>query len=186
MKAVHGNAKSRKSLASIYAIYSILYYYKKTFIIIRMNINSLVVMIIKVYLTFCHRLYGGTKLQNHTLNSRVNGEFRNKFPNATNDLIINNNGKYLLHIDYLYVNKYDISKTCCKIIEKYIKLLEEKRQNIISNFRRNIFFKRVIPKKKKCICKLLSEDAEARIFEIISYVILKNHYKNKKFISATH
>ena len=52
MKAVHGNAKSRKSLASIYAIYSILYYYKKTFIIIRMNINSLVVMIIKVYLTF--------------------------------------------------------------------------------------------------------------------------------------
>lgn len=32
--------------------------------------------------------------------------------------------------------------------------------------------------KKKKISALLTEDAEARIFEIISYAILKNHYKN--------
>lgn len=32
--------------------------------------------------------------------------------------------------------------------------------------------------KKLQIKSLLSEDAEARIFEIISYAILKNHYKN--------
>ena len=34
--------------------------------------------------------------------------------------------------------------------------------------------------KKKEITSLLNEDAEARIFEIISYAILKNHYKNTK------
>lgn len=28
MKAVHGNSKSRRSLANIYAIYSILYFYQ--------------------------------------------------------------------------------------------------------------------------------------------------------------
>lgn len=33
-------------------------------------------------------------------------------------------------------------------------------------------------KKKMKIKELLTEDAEARIFEIISYAILKNHYKN--------
>ena len=32
--------------------------------------------------------------------------------------------------------------------------------------------------KKENINMLLAEDAEARIFEIISYAILKNHYKN--------
>lgn len=31
---------------------------------------------------------------------------------------------------------------------------------------------------KKSLYALLTEDAEARIFEIISYAILKNHYKN--------
>ena len=34
--------------------------------------------------------------------------------------------------------------------------------------------------QKKQINYLLSEDAEARIFEIISYAILKNHYSNIK------
>ncbi|MCI9353874.1 MAG: restriction endonuclease [Firmicutes bacterium] len=179
MKAVHGNAKSRKSLASIYAIYSILYYYKKDFYNNSNEYKQFSGYDYKSLLDFCHRLYGGTKLQNHALNSRVNGEFRNKFPNATNDLIINNNGKYLLHIDYLYVNKYDISKTCCKIIEKYIKLLEEKDKTLFQILE-EIYSLKSYTEKKKCICKLLSEDAEARIFEIISYVILKNHYKNKK------
>lgn len=32
--------------------------------------------------------------------------------------------------------------------------------------------------KRKKINELLTDDAEARIFEIISYAILKNHYKN--------
>ena len=34
--------------------------------------------------------------------------------------------------------------------------------------------------KKEQLNALLTEDAEARIFEIISYAILKNHYKNIK------
>ena len=34
--------------------------------------------------------------------------------------------------------------------------------------------------KKKKISEMLDEDAEARIFEIISYAILRNHYLNTK------
>ncbi|MCX4340869.1 MAG: hypothetical protein OSJ72_14650 [Lachnospiraceae bacterium] len=34
--------------------------------------------------------------------------------------------------------------------------------------------------KKKQINDLLTENAEARIFEIISYAVLKNHYRNIK------
>jgi len=37
-----------------------------------------------------------------------------------------------------------------------------------------------LDEKKKQICELLVEDAEARIFEIISFAILKSHYGTQK------
>lgn len=66
------------------------------------------------------------------MNSRVNGEFRNKIKDVVNDLIIINNGKYLIHIDYIYVEGHDISKVSCKIIERYIDLLIAKDHALIS------------------------------------------------------
>lgn len=179
MKAVHGNSKTRRSLANIYAIYSILFYYQKDFYNKPNEYREFSGYDYMKLFNFYRGLYGGSKLQNHALNSRVNGEFKNKFSFITNDLIIINNGKYLLHISYLYVGQYDISKTCCKVIEKYIDLLMAKdhaliqileEMQVLSDYK----------KKKQCICNLLSEDAEARIFEIISYAVLKNHYKNVK------
>ncbi|MEQ2371468.1 hypothetical protein WMO28_11045 [Blautia sp. CLA-JM-H16] len=127
--------------------------------------------------TYYRNLYGGGKLQNHALNSRVNGEFRNKFSNSKKDLIIVNNGKYLIHIDYIYAENHDISRVCCKIIEKYIELLMKKDHELLkllSEVQKITDY----AKKKMKIKELLTEDAEARIFEIISYAILKNHYKN--------
>lgn len=177
MKAIHGHTKARRSLGNIYAIYSILYFYKKDFF------NNQ-----KDYLEFCgydytklfnfyRQLYGGSKLQNHSLNSRVNGEFQNKFNNIDNDLIIQNNGKYLIHVDYLYVDGNDISEVVCKITEKYIELLIKKDQALTSILK-NLKKLENDSKKKEEIMALLTEDAEARIFEIISYAILKNYYKN--------
>ena len=127
--------------------------------------------------TYYRNLYGGGKLQNHALNSRVNGEFRNKFSNSKKDLIIVNNGKYLIHIDYIYAENHDISRVCCKIIEKYIELLMKKDHELLkllSEVQKITDY----AKKKMKTKELLTEDAEARIFEIISYAILKNHYKN--------
>ena len=93
MKAVHGNSKSRRSLASIYALYAILHFYQEDFYRqpdLYRDFDGYDYMRL---FHFCRSLYGGSKLQNHAFNSRVNGEFRNKFPNAQNDLIINHNGK---------------------------------------------------------------------------------------------
>ena len=177
MKAVHGNSKTRRSLANIYAIYSILHFYEADFYNNPVAYRAFSGYDYMRLFNYYRSLYGGSKLQNHALNSRVNGEFKNKFPDATNELIIINNGKYLLHIDYLYVNTYDISKACCKIIEKYIELLMAKDHALIQILQ-NLQSLTNYDEKKKQISALLSEDAEARIFEIISYAILKNHYKN--------
>lgn len=179
MKAVHGNSKTRRSLANIYAIYSILFYYKNDFYNKPEEYRQFGGYDYMRLFNFYRGLYGGSKLQNHALNSRVNGEFKNKFPTTINDLIIIDNGKYLLHIDYLYVDGTDISITLCKIVEKYIDLLMAKDHaliKILQNMQTTVNYS----EKKQQISDLLVEDAEARIFEIISYAILKNHYKNIK------
>lgn len=177
MKAVHGNSKTRRSLANIYAIYSILFFYQNDFFNKPNKYRQFGGYDYMRLFNFYRSLYGGSKLQNHALNSRVNGEFKNKFPSIANDLIIIDNGRYLLHIDYLYVNKHDISKTSCKIIEKYIALLMTKDHALLNDLQ---YMKALsdYSQKKKQINDMLTEDAEARIFEIISYAILKNHYSN--------
>ncbi len=179
MGAVHGDSKKRRSLANIYAIYSILYFYQTDYF---ENISLYRLFegydYMKLF-NFYRSLYGGSKLQNHALNSRVNGEFRNKFPDIQNELIIINNGKYLIHIDYIYVMGKDISKAVCEIIEKYIELLIYKDHSLVKILKEMKLIEKYSLKKNK-IKDLLTEDAEARIFEIISYAILKNHYKNTK------
>ena len=179
MGAVHGNSKTRRSLANIYAIYSIMYFYQKDFF----NKSDLYKKFdgydyMKLF-NFYRGLYGGSKLQNHALNSRVNGEFKNKFPDIQNELIIIDNGKYLIHIDYIYILGQDTSKAICEIVEKYINLLIIKDHSLVKILDELNMLENYTLKKNK-IKELLTEDAEARIFEIISYAILKNHYKNVK------
>ena len=177
MKAVHGNSKTRRSLANIYAVYSILYFYQAEFYEKREQYCHCDGYDYMRLFTFYRSLYGGSKLQNHALNSRVNGEFHNRIKDTVNDLIIINNGKYLIHVDYIYVAGRDISRVSCKIIERYVELLVAKDHalmRILEELRKLTDYSQ----KKAQINALLTEDAEARIFEIISYAILKNHYKN--------
>ena len=179
MKAVRGGVKTRRSLASVYAIYSILHFYQNDFFNQPDQYRLFEGYDYSRLFKFYRRLYGGSKLQNHALNSRVNGEFKNRFPNLVNNLIIANNGKYLLHIDYLYVDGNDVGKTCCKIVEKYVELLMAKDHALLELLQR---MNKLVDydEKKKAVCDLLTEDSEARVFEIISYAVLKKHYGNVK------
>lgn len=177
MKAIHSNSKTRRNLANIYAIYSILYFYKNDFYGKAEDYRRFEGYDYMLLFHHYRSLYGGSKLQNHSFNSRVNGEFHNRMNHAVNDLIIANNGKYLIHIDYLYVNGYDISRVVCKIIEMYVQLLRTK-DNVLINSLNELQSLTDYAQKKEKVRMLLTEDAEARIFEIITYAILKNHYRN--------
>ena len=179
MRSVHSDSKSRRSLANIYAVYSILYFYRGEFFNKPQAYRKFGGYDFNRLLSLCRGLYGGSKLQNHALNSRVNGEFRNKFPALLNDLVVADHGKYLIHIDYLYSRGRDISKTCCKVIEKYIELLMAKDHALLNTLQRLCELGDCAEKKKK-IVDLMTDDSEARIFEIISYAVLKNHYRHIK------
>lgn len=71
----------------------------------------------------------------------------------------------------------NMSKVLCRIIEKYIELLLAKDHELISILK-ELENLTDYEQKRYILNTLLTEDAEARVFEIISYAILKNHYKN--------
>ena len=63
------------------------------------------------------------------------------------------------------------------MIEKYINLLEAKDHALLGILEKMNQSNNYAEKRRQ-INKLLTEDAEARIFEIISYAVLKSHYRN--------
>lgn len=65
MKAVHGNSKTRRSLANIYAIYSILYFYQSDFYEKKSEYRRFEGYDYMRLFNFYRSLYGGNKLQNH-------------------------------------------------------------------------------------------------------------------------
>lgn len=180
--AINGNSKARKSLGNIYAIYSILHFYINDFFNDKQKYQNFEGYDFTKLLNFCRTLYGGEKIQNHALNSRLNLEFDNKIASVNNKgkyIIVQNNGKYMIHIDYLYVKGIDISKIVIAIIDKYVELLRKKDDDLIETLEL-LSNEQDISLIKDSIEKLLTEDSEARIFEIISYAILKNFYKDTK------
>lgn len=180
--AIFGNTKARKSLANIYAIYSILHFYVMDFYGKKDVYLKFQGYEFTKLLTFCRSLYGGEKIQNHALNSRLNLEFDNKAASPENKgkfIVVINDSKYSLHVDYIYVDGIDISKAVLEIINTYVTLLKQKDDALIEKLK-NLEFETDLNKVKTSIESLLTDDSEARVFEIVSYAILKNYYKNSK------
>ncbi|HFP6515162.1 TPA: restriction endonuclease [Enterococcus faecalis] len=178
--AIHGNSKTRRSLANWYAIYAILYYYeKKGFVNQREKYLNFEGFPYTPLYNFQREQYGGSKLQNHGFNNRAIGEFANKTGNdVSKPLIINNSGKYLIHPDYLYVGDIDIVPTVLEIIKQYQEILFAKDHSFVEQLAELKKEDTLLGKQTK-IKALLTEDSEARVFEIISYAILETHYKNQ-------
>ena len=182
--AVNGNTKARKSFGNIYAIYSVLHFYMKDgFYFHPEKYKEFEGYEFGKLFNYCRSLYGGEKIQNHALNNRLNFEFDNRKKviekNRNKPLMVINDGKYLIHIDYLYIDDYDISKTVLDIIDMYVYLLKEKDYLLIEKLK-TLENETNIQVIKNELLTLLTEDSEARIFEILSYAILKNYYKNQK------
>ncbi|MCL1880662.1 MAG: hypothetical protein FWF76_00620 [Oscillospiraceae bacterium] len=164
--AIFGDSKTRRSFGNIYAIYSILHFYMDDYYNKASAYKEFEGYEFTKLFVFYRGLYGGKGLQNHALNSRLNGEFKNKFKSDEKydgNLIIDNDGKYMLHINYLYINGIDVAKIAKKIIEKYINLLVSKDDKLISDIEELLSLCSNDSKKAK-INQMLDEQSEARIF----------------------
>lgn len=175
MNAVNGNSKSRRNFANIYAIYSLLVVYKE----IRENLEVKYEKFKGTNYThlwsYCRAMYGGSKLQNHSFNSRVDREFVNKF--GGENLIVQQNGLYKINTKYVELSSYNVSDVARKVIEKYVELIKYKDEELERKLK--VLANSGEQNLKQGLKDFVSENSEARIFEILSYAILRSYYKKQ-------
>ncbi len=125
----------------------------------------------------------GAKLQNHALNHRLNQEFRRLFPQQSLSPIIRDTetSRYwfneLLLIVTIRNNAFNLSRSVIDIIDAYINT----KQGALKSFIEDLLNLRAISNDQPTqavnyIERLLRPNVDARIFEIVSYAILKSHF----------
>ena len=179
-------AKARGSFGNLYAVYVLVEDYLKNDFDKRKGYSEYEGARYTDLFRRQRELPFGSKLQNHALNSWMNEEFKKYFPEVayvpilrdpqTNRDWINEN---LLKTSVGRKN-YHISRSIISIIDKYIEVKRGAFERFIETCER---LKSVALENdstaKDFIIGLLAPNADARIFEIVSYAILKFHYHNQ-------
>lgn len=128
----------------------------------------------------------GSKLQNHGLNDRLNGEFRKYFPQVDAQPILRvvETRRYWINRKLVVLSlgkkTFDIAEAIIEIINAYAKT----KQASFSSFIKTCEQLRNISKQKNdkvegFVLGLLAPNVDARIFEIVSYAILKYFYHDQ-------
>src|SRR3989304_3508612 len=128
----------------------------------------------------------GSKLQNHALNSRMNEEFRKYFPQVEYVPILRNlkTNRYWINENLLRIavgrKKYNIANSIIAVIDKYIETKREAFTRFIETSKR---LKGVEAEGdsqvEDFIMGLLASNVDARVFEIVSYAVLKYFYHDQ-------
>lgn len=125
----------------------------------------------------------GSKLQNHALNHRCNEEFRKFFPTEELSPIIRNveSRRYWINQNLIVVSvgrkRYSLAKSILRIVEAYVKA----KKSAFSRFMENCEEIRALQaghpeKAREFILNLIQPSVDARVFEIVSFAIMKAHY----------
>ncbi len=184
-KSANRGSKSRSSFANLYAIYVLVEDYINNNFHQNNTFSTYSGGEFSTLLKRQRELPFGEKLQNHALNSRVNSEFQKFFPSSIMFPIIRDQTttRYWINEGLLKITidgtTYNISESIIAIIDSYI----ETKQN---SFR--IFIEACEEIKtiaiddqeavSNFIFSLLAPNTDARLFEIVSFAILKNYYKD--------
>lgn len=188
-KTVSANrsSKSRSSFANIYAIYVLVEDYVKKGFTKSGNYSEYEGAKYTDLLKRMRQLPFGEKLQNHALNNRMSSEFHKFFPDVNiepipRDLIskrywINEN---LLKVKVTNKREKNIAKSVLEIIDAYIKT----KQNNFDKFIKDCEQLEQIGKQSQqqvidYIKGLLAPNEDARLFEIVSFSILKFYYHDQ-------
>ena len=125
----------------------------------------------------------GSKLQNHGLYHRMNQEFRKLFPTTELIPIIRDieNNRYWFNENILTLrvsgNEYNIATVIVSIIDAYIKAKQTSFNSFIEDCELMLKVCEQEPDQVVTfIQNLLRPNVDARIFEIVSFAILKAYY----------
>lgn len=128
----------------------------------------------------------GGKLQNHALNHRMNQEFRKFFPQVDVQPILRvvETRRYWINekllVETIGRRRFNLAPAVMEIIDAYV---EAKKESFTSFIRTCEDVKKVSKAKQsevqEFILSLLAPNVDARVFEIVSYAILKYFYHDQ-------
>lgn len=188
-RSANRGSKARGSFANLYAIYVIIEDYIAFGFDKKGDYSKYEGALYNKLLARQRELPFGNKLQNHALNNRMNSEFEKYFPTseykpilrdqATNRYWINEN---LLNIKVGKAN-VNISTAIIEIINEYTKTKQDAFQRFVKQCEALQDIEKTTPEKVEAfIIDLLAPNVDARLFEIVSYSILKFYYHNQTII----
>lgn len=186
-KSAQRGSKSRSSFANLYAIFVLVEDYINKGYARKGKYSKYEGAAFSVLLKRMRELPFGAKLQNHALNHRMNEEFRKYFPDCEFTPIVRDlqTNKYWINENFLKVKvgkkTHNIATAIIEIIDEYVKVKTDSFKRFIEQCKQleNIN-KENEEESSEFVIGLLAPNVDARLFEIVSYSILKNYYKDEK------
>jgi hypothetical protein len=130
----------------------------------------------------------GAKLQNHALNSRLNDEFKKFFPSVGKPPIVRDvaTQRYWVQEDLLHVSvrhkdgkdvAYNIGRAILDIVTAYVATKRAAFEGFLDACRRIADLGKKDPEQAvEFVVDQLAPSVDARVFEIVSYAVLKAKY----------
>ena len=185
-RSADSGSKARGSFANIYAIYVLVEDYVKKEFHKKENYKSYGGAKFSDRFIRKRQLPFGQKLQNHALNHRLNEEFKKYFPTSKYLPIIRDasTNKYWFNENLLVISigkeKFNLAETIVKIIDAYVKVKQASFEIFMKSCEEITKLESADKDKAiKFIKGLIAPNVDARIFEIVSYSILKSYYNDQ-------
>lgn len=188
-RSANKGSKSRSSFANLYAIYVIIEDYLANGYDKKGNYSKYKGSAFVKLFTRQRELPFGSKLQNHALNNRMNSEFQKYFPSSEFIPILRNHetNRYWINENLIKVKVgkayFNIAKSIIEIIDEYARTKQDAFQRFVKSCEELQKIGKTTPKKvEEFIIGLLAPNVDARLFEIVSYSILKYFYHDQTII----
>jgi len=185
-RSADSGSKARGSFANIYAIYVLVENYIENDFHKKGNYKLYAGAKFVDLFTRQRELPFGQKLQNHALNHRLNEEFKKYFPTSKHIPIIRDasTNKYWFSENLLIIpvgkERINICETIIKIIDAYVEVKKSSFEAFIKSCEEITKLETADADKAiRFIRNLLAPNVDARIFEIVSYSILKYFYHDQ-------
>ncbi|MFB2921717.1 restriction endonuclease [Aerosakkonema funiforme] len=185
-KAANRGSKSRAGLANHYAIYVLIEDYINRGFDKSGNYKDYEGAQFSVLLRRLRELPFGNKLQNHALNHRLNEEFKRYFPSSPYLPILRDveSNRYWINENLLIINlrerMVNIASSVKEIIEAYVQARQQAFSDFMTYCQQMIEIQDEHPQQAVDFIKsLLRPNVDARVFEIVSFSILKEYYADQ-------
>jgi hypothetical protein len=185
-KAANRGSKSRGSFANLYAIYVLVEDYVAKGFHKKGDYSKYGGAVFSSLLKRQRQLPFGAKLQNHGLNHRMNEEFKKFFPSCQYVPILRDpeTNRYWINSNLLRVKvgkkTYNVAEAVIGVIDAYVAAKRNSFDTFIQACTKLKEAVRASPDAVQAyILGLLAPNVDARLFEIVSFAILKYFYHDQ-------